>query len=494
MHEFQPNEVDALLHDKNTDLIAWLETIADGPQRQIRALQVAIALDDQPSIMALLAALPDVAPARGLRALAWSALSVWEQVLEHPPLPTGHTPLEMECAVHGYTARGIALTETGQFDEAVTAVQIAEVLARMAGMSQRAQMLGLELDRVMTLAGHAVPERTQERLYSVMPHLRRQWGMRNLAESHMALGCFGKALFSLGHQSTDGPDDAALREFLHTVLKLPPARPDDDELLGADHHYVRLARAGRDTAVHSRFIDLDGIMGEPQATYAVLMKGSIMLRLPGMLQAAADLLSSIKPLQADQAYFRVMCLLTCYVSGANVADPHLLLSQINVAIDRFRPDADVLSVVHWFVPESTALLTLVGPEIGAHPRLRNLDLVHVPVLAGKVVRYRGLDYTTYGKVGRVEVLEALGIPQAVPFPEELKRNRAALSELPASRVNLGWVARGCLRMRRAAQKGIDPRMAHNWKTAYVRVLEEMLTPDVQKEILSLPEFHPNTLR
>lgn len=489
----QPHAVDAVMHDTKIDLHDWLGSQPDGPVKTARALQVAIALDDQPEIQRLIPITPTDAPGHGLRALGWAALGVWEPILAAPPALTGHDPFSLECAVHSYTAYGIALAETGAFDQAGTAVQIAEVLAGGLGMTHRHQMLGLELDRVLNLAGRPVPERTQARLYTAMPDLRRQWGQRNLAESHMSLGCYSQALRVLGHSSTDGPKDAGLREFLHSILHLPPARLPGDPVLDPTDAYARLALAARDTGSKQKHADLDGITGQPEAAYAQLILAWTMYRSPDLLQPAADLLLSIQTERPDQQYFRQMFLLACYAAGARVPGPHHLIPRINRAIDRMRPEGSALSVVHGFAPEVTALLLLPGASTGAHERLRGLDLTRVPMLLGDVMRYQGDDLPAPGCAGRTAVLEALGIPQPPLFGEQVKRMRERFVALPERRVNLGWVARGCMQMWRAGRQNAEPLQASAWREGYKHV-HGMLTADVHECIRGLPEYDPATLK
>jgi hypothetical protein len=131
--------------------------------------------------------------------------------------------------------------------------------------------------------------------------------------------------------------------------------------------------------------------------------------------------------------------------------------------------------------------------VGAHPRIRDFDLLKIPLLAGKVMRYGGNEIAVPGRAGRVQVLESLGVPQEPLFSQEAKRMRVACADLPRRRVNLGWATQACLHMLQAARKGGDGAMAAAWRTAHGHVYG-MLTTDVQAELTPVADTETADIR
>lgn len=468
-----PAEVDALLHDLSADLHCWLSQQQDGPLRQVRALQVAITLGDVSEMRRCMTDLPDIAPARGLQLLALAQLGDYDGVLNYEPCTPGSSLLELENLVHGYTAIGIACAERGQYDEAAGNTRTAAAFAVALGMHQRAQMLDLEMQRVLTMSGHASPEATAARLLEPMPLLRRKWGQRNLAESHMALGSYRAALRALGAPSDDGPADAALREYILMALHLPPARLDDDPLLSEGLPYFRLVQGSRRSS--GKALNLDEIHVEPQRTYAKLMKATALAHTPKMLQQAVVLLECLTTAQADQQFYMLLLLLKCHAQGATVSQPCTLIDRIHKVLDRLHPDADSARVMFGFLPDVMTLLHL-SPK--PHPKILSVDLLSVPLLAGKVIRYRGIEHQMPGQSGTREVLAVLGVPTLKETRVEAKRYKTARADLPSHVVNLGWVANGCVRMAWAGRSNGLPSIAAAWRLAHDRVMD-LMTEDVK---------------
>jgi len=469
-----PADIDTLLHDRHADLDEWLASHEDGPLKVIRTFHVALLNDDRKTLQDLMPQLPDLAPAPGLRLLGLAQLEDYDAVLQHPPVPSGASLPELECAVHGFTAYGIACTERGRFSEAALAARTAMAFATALGMTQRAQMLELEAERVQTLSGEPSPDAIQRHLMRPMPDLRRKWGQRNLAESYMALGCYGLALRSIGLPSQDGPDDAALREYLHVVLRLPASRPATDPLLAGNAPYWRLAQASRGLFDKFKAPPLDGITCEPESTYALMLKATVLLMAPKMIQHGVTLLESARTLQADHRLYSLLLLLTAHLRGARVSNAAGLPFRITEAINRLRPDNDL--VAHLFLLFPIAMLALrFGPR--AHPLVVQADLSNIPLLTGKAIQYGAGEAPTPGKTGTRAVLNALGLPQVPETREETRRFKAAQEELPYLAVNLGDVVAACTAMVQAARAAGKPTLSLEWQASRKEVMK-MLSEDV----------------
>lgn len=298
----------------------------------------------------------------------------------------------------------------------------------------------------------------------------------------MALGSYSQALWSLGTPSADTPADAALRDFLHALMAFPPVEGAPPEL-----DYTRLASSIRRAATPAGAADLAGIQGQPQAGYAAAFEGMAFARTPAMAQQTARLLSRQTFAPADLAVYRVVALLLGVANGATLHGPALmgrelpLTSQLVTATARLRSPDEVFNHVLHFNPEGFVLMAF-SPVAAQLP---GLGLASVPLLAGKHVIYGGREHVLPGRWGQATVLRALGVPRDELARAEKQRYTRALKDFPAAPVNLGWVARACLRLSVSAQRLGHANEAALWQDAYHTTIKA-LSEDLRDELRRYP--------
>lgn len=482
-----PSAFDALLNDT---ALQWREAARQlpdtvlGKTRRAHLAMMFGTTDDEREALDLLVGL-SAAPARGVRMLLHCSLKEFDEVLKTDPEPQGDSPLELEDAMHAYTALAISYGDTDQFELAHINMMAARTLARALRATGRLQMLDIEWARVGMLRGHPVPEFIEEHLVATMTSQRRSWGQRTLAESLMSLGCYRDALRALGGPGNDSPDDAALREFLHALLSLPQARLEGDPITDPTLPYSQLADALRRQAPRW-CAGLADITAQPEALYARLFEADALLE-SGMPQQVMRLLGKTPVALPSVALSRAAFMLEAVADGAvfhaNAILPRdqTLLEQISQAVTALRSPAEAFEILRRHKPPHFVLLAL--SPLKEHIQLPGLP--DIALLTGRHVVLHGQRIPMPGRCGRVAVAAALELPHDELKRSEKKRHAEAIAAIGVPVINLGWVAKAYSRMAEICLRSGQPNESAAWHIAHRQVVE-MLSDDVKEMLFMLP--------
>lgn len=454
------------------------------PLGTVRAGYLAFLRADVDGMRAALDSLEGVnaPPATGIRLMLRVVLGDEAEIAAMVLEPEGGSPLAWESTCHAASAIGVACAMTGNLERAQMHLMVARTLAQGLHLTNRTQMLTLEWGRIASLRGVPDPDAIARQLQSPMPPRRRNWGQRTLAEAHMAQGSYSQALWALGTPEADTSADAALRDFLHALMRFPPVESADPGL-----DYTRLAAAVRRAATPDAAADLAGIVGMPQAGYAAVVEGMAFARTAPLAQQTARLLSRQTFAPADLAVYRLVALLGAVANGAALHGSALagrelpMTEQLAQQTARLRSPDEVFGHVLNFNPENFVLLAF-SPVAAQVP---GLGLASVPLLAGKHIIYGGRQHTLPGRWGQSTILKALGVPRDDLPRSDRQRYLKAIGEFSRPPVNLGWVARGCLRLSASSARLGHANESVLWREAYAAVTEA-LSGDVRETLRRYP--------
>lgn len=472
---FSPADFDAEVYKNPVEVRDWLLTLERTPLVASRlALTALIANDLQ--VVSLLLQLDSHTMDKGMWLMLRAAQGQFAQVASAELMPSGASPLELEDICFAANSVGTALVERGEIEKGRSYLMTAHVLAQALGLKNRAQNLAIERCRAALLAGEPDSEQLRQQLFNPMPARRRKWSQRTLAETLMAEGRYSAALRELGVPCVVDEWDSDLREMLHALLQLPqhPA---------ADSAYVRIAAALRRPESSSEFGKIEG---ELESGYAAIAEGLRYLRTSKLTQQAIRVLGRRKMVTPDQQVYRAIILIGAVANGAymlpaSTYDRELSFSQrLREALSQVKLSTEILKFIRYNKPELFVLL-MVSPA--ASEMSNTIGFSEVPLLAGKVIRYGGEKYPTPGRTGRYAVLSKMGLFQYTLSREEKRRLKRDQDKLKEPVVNLGWVARACLRLGHAAKALGHQDECAAWRHSYEQVLE-MLTPCVKEALES----------
>ncbi|UQN10291.1 hypothetical protein [Deinococcus sp. QL22] len=481
-----PAAFDALLNSGQQ--VEWWSAPEDEAISMVRRTQLALAKANPQEWGALLNALSDITayPAQGVRMLIQVALRLYDDVLAARVEITGHSPLELEntCLVH--SALGMAAVQRKQYQRAQEHLMVAVTLAQSLGLQYRLQALEFEWQRVRNIVGLADPAKLKLMLMRPMSSQRRNFGQRTLAGSFMSLGAYGDALMALGTHDNDTVHDAGLREFLHVLCMLPPARSSDDALLSPNDSWFQLATALRGLINKEEVPDLSAIEYEPQATYARHMASSAMKRVPKLAGAALHLLGDTPPLSPDQGVPWALLGLSAAADGVPIPNSLKRIQTLEEQLPRLLASAELSRIYRLYMPEQLVLLML-SPLA---PLAQGWHLNGQALLCGQTVIAGSEEIKLPGRTGRTVVLEAIGIAERDELARsERKRLQEGLAAFGGERVvNLGRVLRAYGLIASSLKAAGEPVRHAEWALSIQRI-EDMLSPDVQS-VLSLhrPEY------
>ncbi|ULH17415.1 hypothetical protein MF271_19030 (plasmid) [Deinococcus sp. KNUC1210] len=479
----QPALFDRLLNSSNQfrELLDQLSNAT--PEGRARRGQCALATGDSALMIEMLTALhADRLPLAQAVSLSIKAmLGEHEAVLAADTFTLNSDLLVLEAGCHAHAARAVSLAQTGENESALWELASAITLAQTVGLSHRIQMLEFERERIMSLRGKARPEELQRLLIAPMPIRRRAFGQRNLAEAWMSYGSYRNALHALGTPNHEDTATTALREFLYAVLGLPSLIPSD-ELLSLG--YVQLAQAVRALRHIHEIGSLAAVTGEPKSTYARIFRAFSLLRRSPQAEGALELLGPERPAQPDQAALFALAQLAAYIAGdarVRVVDA---LAAFEQALDQMPEHRPFFFFVRQVFPEMYILL-LKSPLGHTYPRE---DLDSVPLLAGNHIAWNGTTLELPGTTGLILIKEAVTQVGVDPTMAATEAYYTALEDaaiLPSAVVNLGWVARACIRLVEAYRGAHLPQHVIAWKSAHAAVSSEM-TSDVQDVLRMYP--------
>lgn len=352
------------------------------------------------------------APARGIRMLLLAQLRQYEAVLAMNYKRRGWERADQEEAVHAHTALSVAHAGLEQHRRAYAHICIALEHAEALGMQDRANYLAILAGRQETDAGRADPEAARQRLLVPMPPARRGLGLRSHAEALMALGDYRDALAVLGPASADDDLTAGLRAFLHEALGLPQIRPYDphDRAYGTVAAGLARYRSGSDNDA-----GLLDVQHEPQRTYARLVASAMYSRAGAEMERVLAVLGE-QPEAADRAALWASIRWGALRRRGLLETPLRHVRAVEAALSRCRTARDVLALVAMADPERYLVLTHAPVQLPSYvPRPERLA-----VLYGDHVAYGPHTIQAPGKVGRVLVAHALGLPD-----DELDRTQKA---------------------------------------------------------------------
>lgn len=483
----QPQVFDALLSSCDQDQIkSALASLPDTPLGELRRLQLRFPNGDAHAWPGMIRRLEEiaVAPAPGLRLMFQAALRLYEEVVQADPDVDSSDPLRLEQACYAHGAIGVSHAQLGQPTQALEHLRVALTLARALGLRSRAQNLEIERLRVMSLLGRPAPEEVGEVLMQSMPTYRRHWGQRVQAEALMGRGAYQEAMRALGTPDRDTPHDAAMREWLHVLTYLPPARPDDHPLLSGELDYMTLTRVVRGGFRSHELDALSRIKGQPQAGYAQLAQIKILWEA-GRGDLAHWQMSEGCPDPPDQAMIWLFNQILGYVETGR-HNPLDAMQRLQKLPQQLRGLGDLLTFMR-HMPSNHMLLLALSPFVGA----AGTSLIHrQPLLIGQSVVSEGSVVRLPGRTGRTLVLEAAGVEsEAFGDLTRVERKRLADALVAFGGVqlvaNMGWVLRACGLLAQVAERGGDTALASQWRESR-DVAFGMLSPDVQTLLSQYP--------
>lgn len=394
---------------------------------------------------------------------------------------TGASPLELENTFHHASARAILHTKKEEWDEANAYLLLARTLSRALGMTNRTQNLTIEQCRVNTLQGKPAIAELQEQLLEAMPPRRVQWSARTLAESHMSLGNYREALTVLGPASNDCEASGAMREFLHALLGLPELHQFPESRLP----YMQLAKQVRSNPFEIPSGE-SPLFQDVEAGYKVLLDAYQMLGDSAHARHASRSLIGRQIQQPDQRVFRALLLMRAIADGQPL-HPGLRIEETpwreyDSAAEKMTSTLQLLELIARLDPNLVALLYWYSQITGKHrvPTAGGL----VPVLVGKSILHHNKELPIPTKAGRVLVLKALGLPTEDVTRTDRSRFKKWLEaqQFDYPLINMGWVARGCIRLSQTAALHGQRNDAAAWYAA-AQSASEVLSPCV-REVLS----------
>lgn len=414
----------------------------------------------------------------GVLAMADTLDPATRERIQHYKLLPGIAPLQLENQLHLAAALSIRYTEGGRLDEAVPHLYHALALAHSLEMRNRAQNLTVELSRVSMLRGAPDPTTLMTELASPMPARRRLWSQRVLAESHMVRGSYDQALVALGTPDGDDAKGRALRAFLHVLLGLPAVEGLDMTL-----PYARLAEAYRRLGGDEDVFEVGQVVDEPAAGYAALHEAATMLRSPTLKQQGMRFLARLSPRLADQKLMRSMLMIHAVSEGAMLhtglidREDRVLCSGVLAACEELATPHFVLDFFRRNMPELYVMTAL-----GTSDQLkRYFALGHVPMITGQFVTLEGEKRALPGRAGRIHVLQQLNATPLGLAREEVRRMNRVLRRYSIRPVNLGTVARGCLRMSALMRQLAEANRAARWRQGYDEAVS-MMSPCTQDDL------------
>ncbi|MFC3833447.1 hypothetical protein [Deinococcus rufus] len=482
-----PAQFDTALYTQPGTLLQHLSQLPDDPVVVARRAMAAFITDNQEGVNRSLRDLPI---AQGplfpgvyhLLGTLHPAPTLTASPLEELR-PAGRDPLHLEGLCLHASALAHAQMRAGQIEQALQNLYMAQMIARSLGMTNRAQLLTIEYARVEMLAGRATPEIIELELRAGMPDRRREWGQRTLAEMLMTHGDYTAAVQALGTPSQDSAMHAALREFAHALLALPTLgeqRVPDAVYrpYWAMARTVRSLQSGENRSHHA----VTGL-GEPEAGYALLLEALVLGRGRNTGREGARLLQSRSFPVPDQRALRAVLTMGAIADGYTLtgvgrSKKVAPWTEYGEAITHLRSESGLLEVMRHLCVDRMALLAF-APTSTLRP---GYSLASIPLMAGQVLLYKGEEIRLPGRTGRVRVLEALGLPHEDIQRVERQRLRNALTAFGQPVVNLGWLARGCLRLSIAARVLGDMNDAAIWKLGYDKAIS-MMTPCVRAELV-----------
>lgn len=282
------------------------------------------------------------------------------------------------------------------------------------------------------------------------------------------------ALRALGVPQDDDEKDAALREYLHALLKMPPVRARNSHMFATkDGEYARLAYALRDIQKGRRIESISDIRSDAAGYDARILEGLAMRGTPALLEAhlcAAPV--KIPPYPNQRAHWALLRLYAALETEqtTGICEHYELLEQ---SLPLLRTPSDLAGLLQRYFPELLGLLSV--SSVGEHfACLKDLTL-----LVGQTVIRGELSIRLPGRTGCELVLMGAGHPNAKDLNRAEKKRfaeaMAVFKEHPV--VNVGTCLRYAALMYKSAHlKGAKEK--DDWETAYERLFS-MLTPNVQ---------------
>lgn len=412
------------------------------------------------------------APASGLYLMALAELGHHEQVRASGYQRRGYSPLELEDAVHAHAGLAVSCGALGLHLDAYAHVMIALEHARGLGLTHRTQYLSLLRLHLLSMTGQPDPDSAGGALCAPMPPARRAFGLRAHAGGLMALGDYRAALQALGPASADDQESSDMRATLALTCGLPVLRAPSE---GTEWGQLALGLQ-RLIQGSSEVGPLLSLVHEPVSTAGRIVAALMLARGHGYDQHALRSLGPVPTRPDQRAMWEIVRWVIDWQAGRR-GDLVGHARRIEEACRALRCPAQVLGVLAAIEPELYVLLCHTPVRIdglGSH-------LPAIPLLWGDEVVHRGVQVPVPGRIGRVLVSEALGIPDDTLDPTERRRYRRRLAEhgVSARPVNLGAVVRAL----RDAQPGPVERGA--WESAQ-RATVGQLSASVREQLHHFP--------
>lgn len=472
-----PAAFDALLKHREGAL-RTLDLLPDTDLGRLRRLQILFAHDvtyPLADIEAELRTLRDV-PVRGTLLMLNIADHLYEDALRINPDPRGISPLELEDASRAHAMVGVAALNLRRPHQALEHLRTAMTLARALGTTERLRAMELDWHRARVQIDEPDLDQLNVLMSQPLSERARHWGQRLKAQVLHDMGACDDALRALGPAAEDTADDAAQREYLHALLRLPAARVEGDPLLNPEHPYMQLT-----AAVHAlnsgKRLKLHGLRGIPFESYGRLLEARALLnvkKVGGMGDPVLAILGETPPrapgLAATWLVYRMQAALK---AGRDILALRTAQELVTLA-PRLREPYIVSGLLWQMAPD--LLLALLMGTLGQHLN----GISQLSLLVGQVVIYQGDAVKLPGRTGRATVLEAARHPET---PEITRQERKRLSEVlrgfGGGRVmNAGGAMRYALTFYRAAHRAEDAEQVDLWRGVYER-LYGMLSADVQ---------------
>lgn len=493
---YDPKRFDLFLNTEGNLSDDAIAQLPDTPMGRLRRVQVRFARGRPHEFAQLEEEANSVAGpiARGVRLSLLVALHRHELVLATNPEPLGCMATDLEDACLAHAAHGMSAAQLGQYHRALEHLRTATTLARAVGLQHRSQQLEVEWHRMRVLLGQGAPEEVELLLTQEMPPRRMQFGQRVHALCLMSYGRYDAALTAMGTPDADCPHDAGLREWLHALCRLPPARLMTDPIFVEGDQWVILAdayrqltarREGSKRARAQLRLRLDVVTYEPQASYARLLSAVWIMRDGEMPATAVKVLGEAPPERPDQAVMwalaRMQALVSAPQPGTGLLDAVEILER---TLPRLHGASELLDTLRPLAPEWCTTLTM-------GPLSRLVDcaaLSSQPMLLGKVVACGGERIELPGRTGGNVVLKGAGAIHIDTWRSEQKRMKDVLVGFGGNTVaNMGIVLHILGMVADLAARLNYPLQAQDWANA-ARQIEQMMSEDVQC-VLSVQRPH-----
>lgn len=409
---------------------------------------------------------PDMPLREGLQVMILASLQMWREALcvvraFEVPCPAGPLELENACAVmmHG----GMAAASVGQYREGLHYQGGAAVLARLAGLRNRAALIRVEELRVGNLMGESDVDALWQAVLNAPNERLRVHAVHVLSEALCGRGQYRDALRTLG--SLGDERSVGMRAFCAAMLRLPWDDP------GGRDDWLRLARcvAGYVAGV----IDVAGLdmTHEPQATYARLLVAAEALSGPEPGRAVR-VSGDTPPGPPDQRALWAFIRARAVGCGAVVPGLAGLAGVWREGMDGMHERVPLLELLALHVPEWVVLLSFTPV---ARPELVQVRTC-LPLLTGRDIEYHGRTLSGAGRAGLVVIGGAVGA-DINPFQgseegrwEERLGKLMRAGELPREPVNLGEVLHLC---RMLEGQGVEMRQT-------IRAVVDSLSSEARK--------------